>query len=477
MTLSIPRARPLSLVSTPSGVQSDMMLVGRRLPHTIIYIIVCAPVPVVLKLIFFIAIEKFCTPRRHLLSLQIIDIVNRGKQNKVVVRSGIKVRTQMNSSGKVSGYNRSSFNLFIPDGALSIGSNAFKKCNLTSITLPYTMTTIGSSAFEDCKALTSVTLPDSGYLTTIKSAAFSGCCSLTSIVIPRGVKSIGRGAFIDCVKMTSLTLPDKLKKNGLGERAFRNCGITSLNVPNRWTSFAFEAFYECDQLTSLTLPRQLTAVDSRAFNRCEGLTSIDIPDTVSTIGKAAFAYCKGLTSLDIPDTVTTIGEAAFANCSGLISIAFGRYTTTIQESAFTYCTGITSLEIPDTVTTISHDAFYDCTGLVSVTLPNSLHMLGRDVFLNCSALTSVVFRPKVSRAFIVWSVGKSRNRNNWSLTTLHQMRNVLRLITVFALDQRDVFALDPDGSRNLFRGCTSLDSKLTAVYENKTPRLRMLSYY
>ena len=50
----------------------------------------------------------------------------------------------------------------------------------------------------------------------------------------------------------------------------------------------------------------------------------------------------------------------------------------------------------------------------------------------------VVFRPRASPAFIAWAVGGSRNRANWQLTTLKQLRNVLGLITALTLERRDV---------------------------------------
>ena len=77
-----------------------------------------------------------------------------------------------------------------------------------------------------------------------------------------------------------------------------------------------------------------------------------------------------------------------------------------------------------------------------MTLPNGLVNLANDAFVRCNALVSVVFRPPVSRgALIAWSVGSSRNRVNWQLTTLQRLRNVLRLITELAMWSRDVPAL------------------------------------
>ena len=64
------------------------------------------------------------------------------------------------------------------------------------------VTTIGSSAFENCSSLTSVTIPDS--VTSIGDDAFCACTSLTSVTIPDSVTSIGEAAFLLCYSLTSV---------------------------------------------------------------------------------------------------------------------------------------------------------------------------------------------------------------------------------------------------------------------------------
>ena len=151
--------------------------------------------------------------------------------------------------------------------------------------------------------------------------------------------------------VTSIKIPSNVESNGqtytvtsIGDGAFVNCRITSVDIPDSVTSIGNYAFSECRSLTSVDIPDDVTSIGNGAFLMCYGLTSVDIPDSVTSIGYAAFLMCYSLTSVDIPDGVTTIGEYAFY-----------------------YCTGLTSVTIPGSVTSIGDRAFGDCTKLTNVT--------------------------------------------------------------------------------------------------------------
>lgn len=90
--------------------------------------------------------------------------------------------------------NTSLTSVTIPEGVVSIGASAFKRCSsLSSVTIPNSVTSLGSGAFEYCSSLSSVKLSDS--LTSIEGSTFSFCSSLTSVTIPASVKYFGYCAF------------------------------------------------------------------------------------------------------------------------------------------------------------------------------------------------------------------------------------------------------------------------------------------
>ena len=191
-------------------------------------------------------------------------------------------------------------------------------------------------------------------------------------------------------------IPESITYNGMtysvtsiGESAFRDCGLTSVTIPNSVTTIGDRAFDCCISLTSVTIPNSVTYIGFSAFGNCWDMTSVTIPNSVTSIGSYAFYKCVGLTSVTIPNSVTSIGAGAFEDCSSLTSVTFPNSVTSIGESAFSGCSGLTSVTIPNSVTSIGELAFWDCSGLTSVTIPNSVTSIGLAAFEDCSSLTSL----------------------------------------------------------------------------------------
>ena len=298
----------------------------------------------------------------------------------------------------------------IPDSVTSIGGNAFEYCSsLTSITIPNSVTSIGDDAFyrtgiyNDESNWENGVLYIGNYLIKAKST-LSG-----EYVVKSGTKCIANCAFEDCRSLTSVTIPDSI--TSIGNRAFEDCSsLTSVAIPDSVTSIGDSAFWDCSSLASITIPDSVTSIDYRAFEGCSSLTSVYISDIASwcgiafdssdsnPLGSGASLYLNGklVTDLIIPNSVTNIGNYAFYGCSSLTSITIPDSVTSIGDSAFSNCSSLTSITIPDSVTSIGWYAFCNCSSLTSITIPNSVTSIDRDTFDGCSSLTSITIPDSVT---------------------------------------------------------------------------------
>jgi uncharacterized protein YjdB len=198
--------------------------------------------------------------------------------------------------------------------------------------ITYKVTSIGDFAFEWCKGLTSVTIPNS--VTTICLDAFSGCSGLTTITIPGSVTKIGTFAFHNCTGLTSVSIPNSVTHIGLG--AFEKCtGLTSVTIPNSVTYIGSYAFKECSSLTSIIIPNKVTFINSYVFKECTSLSTILIPNGVTSIGKGSFEGCSHLTIVSINKDILEIDNRAFANCTALTNVyCFAEDIPNTAEDAF-----------------------------------------------------------------------------------------------------------------------------------------------
>ena len=307
--------------------------------------------------------------------------------------------------------------------------------NLTSITIPYNITSVGGRVFKDCSSLTEIIWNAANFVDISfdfyeeNAALFYNICSqitsftfgdsvkhipaymcygmnnLTSITIPNSVTTIGELAFAGCSSLTSVTIPNSV--TSIGEYAFYDCyGLTSITIPNSVTSIGEQAFAGCFALSSVTILNGVTSIEWGTFQSCFNLTSVAIPNSVTSIGDYAFEDCSGLTSITIPNSVTTIGWGAFYGCPSLTSVVWNAencadfsWEDGNDAPFYNIRSQITSFTFGDSVQHIPAYLCYEMDNLTSMNIPNSIMSIGDSAFIGCTNFKSITWNAKSCNDF------------------------------------------------------------------------------
>ena len=267
--------------------------------------------------------------------------------------------------------------IVVEEGVTAIGAYGFAKCNnITSASLPSTLTNIEWCAFEDCKNLTTLEIPSS--VTHIGAYAFDGCEKLvekenniryvgswavgttddsfaTYILRENTIGLIGR-LFSECTELNSIDLPDNLKY--IGFESFRRCSkMESLTIPASVIRIPL-GLSEAHGLKHIVVDENNQVYDSR--ENCNaiietgtntlivGCQSTVIPNSITKIGIGAFRNWETLEKITIPLSVVEITQHAFEGCSNLINvISLSSTPPYLQGNAFTNIHPDAVLYVPD----------------------------------------------------------------------------------------------------------------------------------
>ncbi|MFT3950422.1 MAG: leucine-rich repeat domain-containing protein [Oscillospiraceae bacterium] len=240
--------------------------------------------------------------------------------------------------------------------------------------------TVIYDAFLKHTELTAVTLPAG--LQSLGNFAFGLCTSLTKVVFPQHLETIGMGAFLKCTALAELDIPDSVisvastvadetawyaaQPDGilyLGGFAYSYKGdrntVTSIEIAAGTKGIADSAFGFMPALERVTFPENLQYLGVSMFYDTPRLTELTIPAGVRDISLCAFDLCNGLKRITLPDTMRIIETYAFVDCENLEYVNIPEGVEYIQSGAFQNCPKLLTVTLPESVKEIESGAFYN----------------------------------------------------------------------------------------------------------------------
>ena len=166
----------------------------------------------------------------------------------------------------------------LPRSLTKLVSQAFYKCDLTSIVIPQSVTTIETGAIHSCAALTSIKVEDgntvyaspNGSNAVIEKATNNLVAGCKTTIIPNYVKVILSYAFAGQSGSTSLTIPDGVEE--IGFAAFEGCNFETIQLPNSVKKMDYGVLRDCVSLKNVYIGNGIQKINDYIFNGCFQLT-------------------------------------------------------------------------------------------------------------------------------------------------------------------------------------------------------------
>lgn len=335
----------------------------------------------------------------------------------------ISLPTSLKSIGEEAFYGCSSItSIAIPQNVNTIGVGAFNECKaVTSFTVDSKNNSFSSVSgvlfdknqtkliqYPIGKSSTSYTIPNT--VSSIEKYSFNSS-NLSTITIPECVISIGNGAFGNCSKLNSIAVPNSV--TSVGEYAFNLCtSLTSVTLSNALQEIKSSTFSGCKSLSSITLPDGVTKIGESAFSECQAIANISIPANITTIEDMAFFKCSSLRNVKVyAVNPPSIKPATFAGCLSIEvkvpcnSLSLYQNTLYWKDMTLQGFGGNCGEDTPATIFTVTVSSNNTSMGSVS----------GGGTYEE-GATATVTATPKSGYKFTKWSDGSKKNPYSFTVT-------------------------------------------------------------
>lgn len=284
-----------------------------------------------------------------------------------------------------------------------------KREHLSWVVIPEGTTIISEEAFANCISLDKIYFPES--LKIIRKGAFQYCSNIKGIIFPSNMVSIEDNAFEGCLNLSSIYIGEYSKKGltDIGEKAFYNTGLVTVELPYTIKQIGNLAFGECSRIREITFPPsyfykekisdilgEMYSDDVKVYMGTLELDELSqvYNGTKFGISDKNYAYVERSSSNFLPNAIKIkdniynlewIGEGAYQN-SNIESVMLPKNLYGIAENAFKDCLNLEQVIFPNGLKIIRQQAFYNCHLLSDIVLPQSLTKIGSQAFFGVPEL-------------------------------------------------------------------------------------------
>ena len=311
------------------------------------------------------------------------------------------------------------FELAADDIVFSVSSSMFENCSaLTRVSLPTMTGNIGSRAFYNCLSLSSVRLtlePETSLVTgfaeplQIGSYAFYGCEALETLSVTglENAASIGEHAFENCALLPDDILADLESIETIGAYAFAGCeAFTEVVMPESVTTAGNYIFYNCPDIQSIEIGTfsvyEYSSSSGYEYSNVYGSYLSSLFGTDKYVGSYSDYYQAYNGALPVSLTTVTLGNVCslpasyFRDASHITAVMLGFVTSSsatpsIGSYAFEGCTSLNDsvLDTVGGVQSIGNRAFAECEAFTEAVIPDSVTSVGNNIFYDCPNIESL----------------------------------------------------------------------------------------
>lgn len=266
----------------------------------------------------------------------------------------------------------------IPSTVTEIGTGAFQNSNLKEITFLNEFEKVSDSMFYGSNFLEKVILPST--IKEIGTSAFQTCTKLKEVNLPEGLETIGNLAFASAFISGKVVIPTTV--TSLGTNVFASSGIEEIEILASIKDIPINTFNDSTNLSKVILPESTKRISEKAFYNCSSLKEINLPEGLYKIGDQAFyrAFEPGSVAITIPSSVFIYGNSIFEK-SGLKEVTI-LSDVDLSVSMFNSNTYLETVNLSNTLNVIGNYAFKGCTKLKNINIPSSLTVIGDYAFSN-----------------------------------------------------------------------------------------------